>query len=81
MSSSLCAVTVLILRATVVRPLIRICSPTINVPEVSLNVIVALLPPADFAKPEAPLLNPSTNAVSGNSVDETAVFKTRLVCV
>ena len=73
--------TVLILRATVVRPLILICSPTINVPDVSLNVIVALLPPGLTANPEAPLLRPSTNAVSGNSVDDIAVFKTKLVNV
>ena len=73
--------TVLILRATVVRPLIRICSPTINVPEVSLKSMVALLPPADVAKPEAPLLRPSTNAVSGNSVLDIAVFKTKDVYV
>ena len=73
--------TVLILRATVVRPLIRICSPTINVPEVVFNVIVALLPPPFTAKPEAPLLRPSTNAVSGNSVLDIAVFKTKLVNV
>ena len=69
------------LLATTVRPLILICSPTINVPEVSSKSIVALLPPAAVAKPDAPLLNPSTNAPSGNSVDDTAVFKTRLVKV
>ena len=69
------------LLATTVRPLILICSPTINVPEVSRNLIVALLPPAAVAKPEAPLLRPSTNAVSGNSVLDIAVFKTKLVNV
>ena len=41
----------------------------------------ALLPPALRAKPDAPLLNPSTNAVSGNSDDDTAVFKTKDVYV
>ena len=73
--------TVLILRATVVRPFILICSPTINFPEVSSKSLDALLPPALRAKPDAPLLNPSTNAVSGNSDDVTASFKTKDVYV
>ena len=64
-----------------VRPLILICSPTINVPEVSSKSIFTLLPPAAVAKPEAPLLKPSINAVSGNSVLDTALFKTRDVYV
>ena len=44
--------------------LILISSPRMKVPDVSLNVIVVLLPPALFAKPVAPLANPSTNEVS-----------------
>ena len=47
----------------------------------TVNVIFALLPPALRAKPDAPLLNPSTNAVSGNSVDDTASFKIKVVNV
>ena len=46
-----------------------------------LNVMVALPPPALRAKPDAPLLNPSTKAESGSSAFDTAVFKTKDVNV
>ena len=54
--------------------LILISSPRMKVPDVSLNVIVVLLPPALFAKPVAPLANPSTNEVSGNCAFVTALL-------
>ena len=39
-----------------------------NVPDVSLNITVVLLPPGSLANPVAPLDKPSTNDVSGSSV-------------
>ena len=61
------------------RPLTINCSPTENVPEVCLKLIVEELPPAATAKPLAPLLFPFTNDVAGNSKLDTAEFKTRVV--
>ena len=55
-------------------PQILNSSPAMNVPVTSLNVTAVLLPPADLANPEAPLDNPSTNAVSGNSVLDNNLF-------
>ena len=49
-------------------------SPAINVPEVSLKVIVVLFPPEETAKPVAPLLKPSTKHVVGSSVFDTALL-------
>ena len=62
-------------------PLIINCSPTENVPEVWLKVIVVDPPPAETAYPLAPLLLPFTNDVAGNSKFETEEFKTNAVYV
>ena len=78
MSSVEYAVTVLIVLGKS-RPLIINCSPTENVPEVCLKLIVDDAPPAETAKPLAPLLFPFTNDVAGNSVLDIDVVKPRVV--
>ena len=62
-------------------PSIFISSPSIKVPDVSLRLIVALLPPALTENPDAPLDNPSTNPVSGNSVLVNALLTVNVVKV
>ena len=62
-------------------PQILNSSPAINVPDVSDNVIVVLLPPALAANPDAPLDNPSTNPVVGNSVLVNALLTVNVVKV
>ena len=78
MSSSEYEVAVLIVLGKSI-PLIINCSPTENVPEVCLKLIVDDPDPAETANPLAPLLFPFTNDVAGNSALVTEVFKTRVV--
>ena len=49
-------------------PFICICSPTLNYPEVSFNLITVELLPAPTANPLAPLFFPFTNDPAGSSV-------------
>ena len=61
-------------------PLIINCSPTENVPEVWLKVIVVdPLPPGETAYPLAPLLLPFTNDVMGNCAFVMEWFKISVV--
>ena len=62
-------------------PFICICSPVINFPEVSLNVISVDPPPAPTANPLAPLFFPLTNDCAGNSAALIFSFKIKSVCV
>ena len=61
------------------KPLMINCSPTENVPEVCLRLIVSDAPPAATAYPLAPLLFPFTYDVAGNSALDIVEFKTRVV--
>ena len=71
----------MVLVAPPILSLILISSPAINVPDVSLNLTVVLLPPGFIANPVAPLERPSMNEVSGNSVFDNALFTTKTVNV